>query len=153
MDFANIISAIILVLAAAGAFAIVIYRNYKLTGEKIDFNLFISIYGNKIINVLKDVVRLIKIEESDFSSKEEYENAIIEATLKEIKENYKEIGIEEKYLNIVSEEKLADVICDILHGNAIDIFSVLDIITLNENKNLYGEEIVTAIEKSQIVLD
>ncbi len=141
----NIICIAIFLVAIGVVAAIKLYQTYKKNGEEFNLKDFIDKYGDKIIEVLKDVVKLLKVSESDYSTKEEYEKKIIELTIEEITQNYKEIGIDIDLITIISAESLSNIIYDILHGNAIDIFSVLDVEDINNNKNLYDNNVVASI--------
>lgn len=140
----SIIGIIIFVLAVGIVGGIKIYQIYKKSGKKFNLKEFIDTYGDQIIAVLKDIVTFLKTSENEYSSKEEYEKAIIELTIEQIKQNYKEMGIDVSVLSLIDSETLSTIVYDILHGNAIDIFSVLDANYIAEHKSLYDEEVVNA---------
>lgn len=146
MDFniISIIGIIVFVLAVGIVGGIKIYQIYKKNGKKFNLKEFIDTYGDQIIAVLKDVVTFLKTSENEYSSKEEYEKAIIELTIEQIKQNYKEIGIDVSILSLIDSDTLANIVYDILHGNAINIFSVLDADYIASHKKLYDEEVVNA---------
>ena len=138
----NIICIAIFLIAICVAGGIKIYQTYKKNGEKFNFKDFVDKYGDQIIAVLQDVVKILKVSESKYSSKEEYEKKIIELTIEKIKENYNEIGIDIELLSLIPAENLSSIIYDILKGNAINIFSVLDDDDVIKNKELYDAEVV-----------
>lgn len=147
MDFniISIIGIIVFLLAVGIVGGIKIYQVYKKNDKKFNLKEFIDTYGDQIIAVLKDVVTFLKTSENEYSSKEEYEKAIIELTIEQVKQNYKEMGIDLKILTLIESETLATIVYDILHGNAIDIFSVLDAEYIVEHKKLYDKEVVNTI--------
>ena len=144
-----IICIAIFIIAVGAVFGIKVYQNYKKNGEKFNLKDFIDKYGNQIIEILKDVVKILKTSETKFSTKEEYEKEIIKITISEITQNYKDIGIDADIMSIISPETLSNIIYDILHGNAIDIFSVLDASDINENRELFDKEVVATIAGSE----
>lgn len=141
----SIIGIIVFILAVSIVGGIKIYQIYKRSGKKFNLKEFIDTYGDQIIAVLKDIVSFLKTSENEYSSKEEYEKAIIELTIEQIKQNYKEMGIDVSVLSLIDSNTLSTIIYDILHGNAIDIFSVLDANYIAEHKSLYDEEVVNAV--------
>lgn len=141
----SIIGIIVFILAVGIVGGIKIYQIYKKNGKKFNLKEFIDTYGDQIIAVLKDIVTFLKTSENEYSSKEEYEKAIIELTIEQIKQNYKEMGIDVSVLSLIYSNTLSTIIYDILHGNAIDIFSVLDANYIAEHKSLYDEEVVNAV--------
>ena len=141
----SIIGIIVFILAVGIIGGIKIYQIYKKNGKKFNLKEFIDTYGDQIIAVLKDIVTFLKTSENEYSSKEEYEKAIIELTIEQIKQNYKEMGIDVSVLSLIDSNTLSTIIYDILHGNAIDIFSVLDANYIAEHKSLYDEEVVNAV--------
>lgn len=141
----SIIGIIVFILAVGIVGGIKIYQIYKRSGKKFNLKEFIDTYGDQIIAVLKDIVSFLKTSENEYSSKEEYEKAIIELTIEQIKQNYKEMGIDISVLSLIDSNTLSTIIYDILHGNAIDIFSVLDANYIAEHKSLYDEEVVNAV--------
>ena len=134
----------LLVVAIAVVGGVKIYKHYKSTGKKFNLTDFIDSYGDKIVAVLKDVVILVRVDQNQFASREEYEKEIIDRALDTIKKNYKSFGIDGAILNIVDSNKLAEIITDILHKNSIDIFSVIDAFLIAEHSNLYPDEVVAA---------
>ena len=145
MSTTNIICICVFAVAVISIATIKIYKTYKNKNKKFNLSEFISTYGDQIIAILKDVVKLLKVSESEYPTKEDYEKAIIELTIEEIKQNYDELNIDVSILNLIDSKTLATIICDILHGNAINIFSVLDASVIDEHKNLYDESVVAAI--------
>lgn len=141
----SIIGIIVFILAVCIVGGIKIYQIYKKSGKKFNLKEFIDTYGDQIIAVLKDIVSFLKTSENEYSSKEEYEKAIIELTIEQIKQNYKEMGIDISVLSLIDSNTLTTIVYDILHGNAIDIFSVLDPNYITEHKSLYDEEVVNAV--------
>ena len=141
----SIIGIIVFILAVSIVGGIKIYQIYKRSGKKFNLKEFIDTYGDQIIAVLKDIVSFLKTSENEYSSKEEYEKAIIELTIEQIKQNYKEMGIDISVLSLIDSNTLTTIVYDILHGNAIDIFSVLDPNYITEHKSLYDEEVVNAV--------
>lgn len=121
-----------------------IYKHYKSTGKKFNLTDFINSYGDKIVAVLKEVVILVRVDQNQFASREEYEKEIIARALDTIKKNYESFGIDGAILSIINSNKLAEIITDILHKNSIDIFSVIDAFLITEHSTLYPDEVVAA---------
>ena len=152
MDFniISIIGIIIFLLAVGIVGGIKIYQIYKKNNKKFNLKEFIDVYGDQIIAILKDIVSFLKTSENEYSSKEEYEKAIIELTIEQIKQNYKEMKIDMSILSLIDSETLAKIVYDILHGNAINIFSVLDASYIEEHKALYDIDVVNAVVSENI---
>lgn len=144
MDWFIGICVAVLVIAVAAVGGVKIYKHYKTTGKKFNLTDFIDSYGDKIIAVLKDVVILVRVDENQFASREDYEKEIITQALDTIKKNYETFGIDGTILNLINPEKLAEIVTDILHKNSIDIFSVIDAFLIAEHSNLYPDEVVAA---------
>lgn len=103
-----------LVVAIAGTIvAFIVYNYCKSNNEKFKINIFISLCGDAIANVIKDVVNIIELNELDYCTEEEYTEAVVEMTLKKILENCQELGIDKKYLDLIPSEKLTDIITDL----------------------------------------
>lgn len=103
-----------LVIAVVGAIIAAIVYNYcKSNNEKFKINIFISLCGDAITNVIKDVVNIIEINELDYCTEEEYTEAVVEMTLEKILENCQELGIDKKYLDLIPSGKLTDIITDL----------------------------------------
>ena len=134
----------LLVIAIAAVGGVKIYKHYKSTGKKFNLTDFIDSYGDKIVAVLKDVVILVRVDQNQFASREDYEKEIIARALDTIKKNYASFGIDGAILNIVDSNKLAEIVTDLLHKNSIDIFSVIDAFLIAEHSNLYPDEVVAA---------
>ena len=140
----NFIAGIVIVVICGIILAIRLFMNHK-NGSKITMNDFIELYGNNIINVLKDVIDILKIDMSSYTTKEEYETVIIESTINILKENSIEFGIPEDIVTLFDTEALTKIITNIFSDNKCDILSILAISTIEANKDIIDEKVVESL--------
>ncbi len=112
----NMAGGILLLLCAAAIIAIAVYRNYKANGKCMSFDKFMDTYGDNITNVLSDVVEVLRLKGSEFSSYEEYEHAVITMTIEKIKENAAELGIDQNVLNLFDTVGLTIIVKRIINS-------------------------------------
>lgn len=148
MEYINIICVSVLALAIGIIAGIKLYKVYR--NKKFNINEFIDLYGDKIIDVMKSIVKVLKTSQSEYSTREEYEKAIIELTIEELKQNYKNLGINPDLLILIDSKTLSNMIYDLLHKHSIDIFSVLTAYDITENKNLYDDNVIAAVWAGKI---
>lgn len=141
----NIILIVILVLLVAMAIIIRLIKHRKNNkDEKFNLSDFIDNYGDNITNVLKDVVTLVKIDESQYPNKHAYEKAIIAKAIAIIKENYKEIGIDIGIMNFIDDQMLAEIIHSVFNGRLLEIFSSLNPSEIANHESLFDMSVVSA---------
>lgn len=141
MSTANVIAVVILVLAVVAIAGVSIYRAKK-NNKSLTFDDFINLYGDQIIAIMQDVIVLLKIEEVDFDTKENYQKAIIQTTIDKIKENGAEFGIDESIISLVDTEFLTEAAITIIKKCDREIFSVLEPEKIAERPELYSDEVV-----------
>lgn len=112
----NIIGGIFLLLCSAVIIGITVYKNYKSTDKTMTFDEFMDTYSDNIINVLSDVVEILKLEDTKFESYDEYEYTVISMTIEKIKENAEELGIDTDVLNLFDIEALTSIIKKIINN-------------------------------------
>lgn len=137
MQIENIIAVAVLILAVGSVLGI---RFYKLRKENknASFDDFIDLYGDKIVEVLKDSIKLLTIKPENFETKEQYEKAIIKDAAEYIKTNYGELNIDIKLLGLVIDnDTLSDIVYQVLHNNYKEAFSILGNDVILHNINLY----------------
>lgn len=148
MSIPNIIAAGILILLLIIIVGIDIYKIRKNNNE-ITFDQFIDLYGDRVIAVLEDVIKVLQVNINDFEDQESYEKAIISLTIKEIKENSTEFGIDTSIINLFDTDVLTEAVYKIFNNNMVEIFSVLGSSKIGENQSLYKKEVVEALSESK----
>lgn len=141
----SIIAGIIIVVICAVIIGIRVYRNRKTI---VDMDSFIDLYGDNIIAILQDVIKVLKIDMASYATKEEYETALINATINALKENSVELGIPTEVVDLIDTESLTTIIQKILNSRKVEAFSVLDSETIKKNETLLDKEVVYVLEEA-----
>jgi hypothetical protein len=122
MDYLGLISGLIIILAAALIIGIKVYTKKKATGKRISFDEFIDEYGQQIVNVLIDIIQLLKLDKGSYEDKNEYEYTIISITIDKLKENSVELGIDKDIIEMVDTDTLTGIVQKVLHNELMEIF-------------------------------
>lgn len=135
MQIENIIAVCILILGIAIILGIRLYK-FKKQGKTLKD--FIDLYGDKIIDVLKDSIKILTIKPESYDTKEDYEKAIIENSLEYIKTNYQSLDIDIGLLGFTIDNDLltTDILYEFLHANYKEVFSVLSDEIIKNNSSL-----------------
>lgn len=141
----SIIAGIIIVVICAVIIGIRVYRNRKTI---VDMDSFIDLYGDNIIAILQDVIKVLKIDMASYATKEEYETALINATINALKENSVELGIPTEVVDLIDTDSLTIIIQKILNSRKVEAFSVLDSETIKKNETLLDKEVVYVLEEA-----
>ena len=141
----SIIAGIIIVVICAIIIGIRVYRNRKTI---VDMDSFIDLYGDNIIAILQDVIKVLKIDMASYATKEEYETALINATINALKENSVELGIPTEVVDLIDTDSLTTIIQKILNSRKVEAFSVLDSETIKKNESLLDKEVVYVLEEA-----
>lgn len=141
----SIIAGIIIVVICAVIIGIRVYRNRKTI---VDMDSFIDLYGDNIIAILQDVIKVLKIDMASYATKEEYETALINATINALKENSVELGIPTEVVDLIDTDSLTTIIQKILNSRKVEAFSVLDSETIKKNETLLDKEVVYVLEEA-----
>ena len=141
----SIIAGIIIVVICAVIIGIRVYRNRKTV---VDMDSFIDLYGDNIIAILQDVIKVLKIDMASYATKEEYETALINATINALKENSVELGIPTEVVDLIDTDSLTTIIQKILNSRKVEAFSVLDSETIKKNESLLDKEVVYVLEEA-----
>ena len=141
----SIIAGIIIVVICAIIIGIRVYRNRKTI---VDMDSFIDLYGDNIIAILQDVIKVLKIDMASYATKEEYETALINATINALKENSVELGIPTEVVDLIDTDSLTTIIQKILDSRKVEAFSVLDSETIKKNETLLDKEVVYVLEEA-----
>lgn len=137
MQIENLIAVGVLILAVGLVIGIKLYKSHK-ENKNISLDDFINLYGDKIIEVLKDSIKLLTITPEKFETKEEYEKAIIKDAVEYIKTNYGELNIDISLLGIIIDnDTLTNIVYQILHNNYKEAFSILGENVILHNIKLY----------------
>ena len=123
MDYLGLFAGLILILAAAIIIGIKLYKKNKETGTTISFDEFIEAYGQQIIQVLIDIIQLLKLDQGSYENKEEYEYTVIYMTIDKLKENSVELGIDKEIINMIDTETLTGIVQKVLHNEVMEIFN------------------------------
>lgn len=147
----TIICAALLIVLFLIIFGVLYYLKRQ---KNIKLNLKDFVEENKkiIIDILKDSVSIIKAD-NDYATKEEYEEAIVRMTLTSILRNYYNIISDRSNANLFTSfttnvfyTKCQELILDILHKNAVDIFNVLDAKDIELHEELYSPDVIEKIK-------
>lgn len=112
-------------------------RLYKYKKEDKSFGDFVDAYGDQIIEVLKDSIRILMIKPENFESKEDFEKAVIENSLEYIKTNYQALNVDIGFLGeLIDNDMLTEVLYKVLHANYKEAFSILSDEIIKNNSNL-----------------
>ena len=141
----SIIAGIIIVVICAVIIGIRVYRNRKTI---VDMDSFIDLYGDNIIAILQDVIKVLKIDMASYATKEEYETGLINATINALKENSVELGIPTEVVDLIDTDSLTTIIQKILNSRKVEAFSVLDSETIKKNETLLDKEVVYVLEEA-----
>ena len=141
----SIIAGIIIVVICAVIIGIRVYRNRKTI---VDMDSFIDLYGDNIIAILQDVIKVLKIDMASYATKEEYETALINATINALKENSVELGIPTEVVDLIDTDSLTTIMQKILNSRKVEAFSVLDSETIKKNESLLDKEVVYVLEEA-----
>ena len=141
----SIIAGIIIVVICAVIIGIRVYRNRKTI---VDMDSSIDLYGDNIIAILQDVIKVLKIDMASYATKEEYETALINATINALKENSVELGIPTEVVDLIDTDSLTTIIQKILNSRKVEAFSVLDSETIKKNESLLDKEVVYVLEEA-----
>lgn len=140
----NLIAGGAIILLCVIIVGIRIYQKYRKNGS-ITIDEVIEDYGDKIIMVLQDTIEILKMDMSDYSSQEEYETAVISATIDSIKENSVSFGIPEDIVNLLDTDSLTEIVKRIFNNNKVLAFSVLSSEEVITNENILDNEVVFAL--------
>lgn len=140
----NIYAGLIIIVFAAIILGIRVYKNRD-KSEPMTMDTFIDTYGDQIIKVLQDVITVLKVSMEDYESQEEYESAIISTSINVMKENSVEFGIPAEIVDLLDTDSLTKIIQKIMNENKPDAFSVLDSVTIAENKKIIDENVVEVL--------
>lgn len=143
MTSLSIFGGLLIFVICIAIIAIRVYQNNK--NQQITMNDIIDVYGDNIVNILKDVVEVMQIDMYTFATKEAYEEEIVYTTIKKIKENYTEFGIDCVLLDYVDINTLTNIIMTIMKNNKFDIFSCLTKESILENEEILDDEIVSLV--------
>ena len=145
----NVIATIIFFVLMVGIIGLVVYKMKK-TKPDITIEEFIEIYYDNLIDVLKDSVRIISVEPSQYNDREKYLKAIINLTIEALNNNCEEFGIDNTLFKLFNYEQLTDFLYDILTRNNIFIFGdSVSADDANANPILYTEVEMNAISSKE----
>ena len=141
MTFENFIVLTIIIIFTIIGIVIKMKQKKQDSGEFFTIDNFIEMYGDVIINCMKDCVAILALKPEKFISREEYEKSIIENTIISIKANYAGMGIYTADLGfLIDNDILTDVIYNILHKNYKEVFADLSEEIIKNNMKLYDQE-------------
>lgn len=135
----NAIIAIIVVILGAAIIAIRVVQSKK---KYKNLEEFIDDHGDAIIKILKDAIVSLKTKMSDYGSREEYETALIEVSVRYFKELASQLGVPSELIDAFSDEKIAQLIYKFFNKNKVDAFTVLDSVEISKNREIIDEKVV-----------
>lgn len=140
----NFIAVAVIAIAACLIIGIRIYSNSK-NGVTYTMDQFIDEFGENIIEALKDVIIILKVNMDMYDTKEEYETAVIALTIESLKDNAADFGMSKDIINLFDTEALTSMIHDVFIKNKFDVMSVLDAATIVANAAIIDKEVVEVI--------
>jgi hypothetical protein len=99
---------------------------------------FINQYLSTIINVAQDIATTLAVNPEDYETEDEYIYALVAKTIREIKENAENIGIEICILNMIDEDTLSDIITSIITNHCDEIYSKIPSSVIVNNIEIFG---------------
>lgn len=146
----NIIVAIVLFVCAAGIIGVKVYQS-KQKNQNYDFNNFIADYGDNIVKLLEQSIKIITstYNPEKYDSKEDYENAIICEAIDNLKEHCVDFNIPEYIINLLDTEKLAELIMDIFYKNKIEIYSAISVVNVKSFAQLIDSDVLDAVAPAE----
>ena len=146
----NFIAAGVIIVAVVAILGIRIYKNSK-NGTTYTMDQFIDEFGDNIIEVLKDIISIMKVNMDMYETQEDYEMAVISLTIDSLKDNAEDFGMPGDVVNLFDTESLAKIIKNIFIDNRCDIMSVLDTATIMTNASIIDKEVVEVVGTEAIV--
>ena len=140
----NFIAAGIILVAVVAILGIRIYKNSK-NGVTYNLDQFVDEFGENIIEMLKDIISILKVNMDMYETQEDYETAVISLTIESLKDNAEDFGMPRDIVNLFDTEALTNVVKNIFFENKLDILSVLDAATIIANAAIIDKEVVEVI--------
>lgn len=144
----NIIAGGAILLLCVIIIGIRVYQKYRANGS-ITIDEVIEDYGDKIIMILQDTIQILKMDMANYTSQEEYETAVISATIDCIKENSVSFGIPSEIVNLLDTESLTEIVKRIFNNNKVLAFSILSSNEVTTNKKILDNEVVFALGEAE----
>ena len=119
----GLIASIVILAAVAAIIGIKYYKQRKNTGIVISFDEFIDTYGQQIVDVLIDIIQILKLDKGNYEDRSEYEHTVISVAIDKLKENSTELGIDKDIIEMVDTDTLANIVQKVLHNELLDIFN------------------------------
>lgn len=141
----NVVGTVIFFILMAGIIGLAIY---KATKDNPDMSIeeFVNTYYDNLIDVLKDSVRILSVEPSEYSDRETYLKAIISLAIEELNNNCEGFGIDNTVFELFNPDQLTNFMYDILSRNNIFIFGdSVSVDDANANPALYTDVEMNAI--------
>ena len=143
----NFLAGLVILIICGIILAIRLYGNHK-DGAKLTMDDFIDLYGDNIIEVLKDVIDILKISMNSYSSQEEYESVVIATTINALKENSVKFGVPSDIVDLFDTDVLTRIIVTVFNKNKCEAMSVLDSKTIKENANIIDNEVFEVLSEA-----
>lgn len=140
----NFLAGFIIILFGAIILAIRIVSINR-RGGKFTMEEFIDIYGDNIIDVLKDVIEVLQITMASYQTKEEYESMVISVTIDALKENSVKFGVPAEIVEMFDTEALTSIIMTVYNKSKCEVMSVLSPETIQINEAIIDKEVVDVV--------
>ena len=144
MTLLNIIVVFILALSCIG---ILFYKIHLVKKEKKEISIenVIDEYGDDIVKLLQDFIKILIVDINEFESKEEYIKELVRLCVDSIKSNSDLAFDEVRIIKLLDTEVIADIVTRVLMSNKIECFSVLTSKEISINRFLFDNDIVEAL--------
>lgn len=145
----NVIGTIVFLVLMAGIIGLVVYKVKKSDSDNgMTAEEFIHTYYDNLIDVLKDSVKILSVDVSDYPDRASYLKAIISLAIEELNNNCEGFGIDTTLFELFDKDVLTEVLYGILTRNNIFIFKEnVPIESMNSNPALYTAEESSAISE------
>ena len=141
----NVFSTLIFFVLMAGIIGLVVYKAKK-SNPGMTIEEFVETYYDNLIDALKDSVKILSVDVSEYQDRESYLKAIISLAIKELDNNCEDFGIDNTLFELFNTEVLTEFLYDILARNNIFIFGdTVSADSANANPALYTEVEMNAI--------
>ena len=144
----NIVATLIFIVLMACIVGLVVYKMKK-TNPDTTIEEFVDKYYDNLLDVLKDAVRILSVDVTDYANRSEYLTAIINLAIDELNNNCEGFGIDTTMFELFNVQQVSQFLSELLERNNIFVFG--DTVTkeqLNSNPNLYSDVEIDAILNS-----
>lgn len=141
----NVFASLFFLVLMAGIIGLAVYKMKK-TSPEMTVENFVETYYDNLIDVLKDSVKILSVDVSNYPNREAYLKAIISLAIEELNNNCEGFGIDNTLFELFNTEVLTGFLYDILQRNNIFIFEeTVPVQAVNDKPELYTDVEINAV--------